>query len=293
MHAELRCLAILSLLACVGCGPATSKEPDGPLQLHLASNEDGSLKQVTLNGQNIGNDDNSFRKFESAVAEFTQNKARAEASEWMVDIEADEQLRFEFVHRAIALCAGHHDEKTEEWVNRIKKVRLVMPESDSKPAAPREFFIHVPPQRGTPSNGTFPDIEVRLTANADGSLQVLQLGQVKLGNDNQAFDGLNHEILKIIGKPGNPIIKDLAVVIDADMALRYQHVIRAVKACSGRPHPKGWIVYIENLKFTGIGNTSDDLQSPVLFEQVLEVNEPKNGKPIRKRIEEPAIDIPR
>ncbi|WP_298866135.1 hypothetical protein [uncultured Gimesia sp.] len=271
MHAELRCLAILSLLACMGCDPAEFNKPDGPLQLHLASNEDGSLKQVTLDRQNIGNDDNSFRQFESAVAEFAQNKARAEASEWMVDIDADEQLRFEFVHRAIALCAGRHDEKTKEGVNRIEKVRLVMPESDSKSAAPREFFIRVPPQRNTQSNGNCFEIKVRLTANADGSLKLLQLGPLKLGNDNQAFEGLNHQILKIIGKPGNPIINDLEVAIDADMALRYQHVIQAVKACNGRFHPKGlWIVYIENFKFTGIGNTSDEpndfIQRPALSE---------------------------
>lgn len=268
MHAELRCLVILSLLACVGCVPA---ESNGPLQLQLASNEDGSLKQVTLNGRNIGNDDNSFRQFESAVAEFTQNKARVEANKWMVDIDADELLRFEFVHRVIALCSVRHDEKTKEWVNRIEKVRLVLPESDSKPAAPREFFIQVQPQRDIQSNvSNFPHIEVRLTANADGSLKMLQLGPMKLGNDNQAFDLLSQQILKIIGKPGNPITKDLKVAIDADMALRYQHVIQAIKACSGRPHPKGWIDYIENFEFTGIGNTSaksnESLQTTALSE---------------------------
>lgn len=257
MHPVLRCLAILSLVACVGCGGLI--ESNGPLQLHLAANEDGSLKQVTLNGQKIGNDDNSFRQFESAVAEFAQNKERAEANEWTVDIDADEQLRFEFVHRAINLCAGRHDEKTGESVSRIKKVRLVIPESDSQPNAPREFLIPVQPQMDTKTNDlNLFDIKVRLTADVDGSLKELQLGSLKLGNDNQTFDRLNHEILLIIGKPGNPIAKDLELTIDADMALRYQHVIQAVKTCSGRHHPKGWIPYLEKFKFTGIGNTSDE-----------------------------------
>ncbi|MCA9423415.1 MAG: hypothetical protein KC592_20515, partial [Nitrospira sp.] len=174
MHPVLRCLAILSLVACVGCGGLI--ESNGPLQLHLAANEDGSLKQVTLNGQKIGNDDNSFRQFESAVAEFARNKERAEANEWTVDIDADEQLRFEFVHRAINLCAGRHDEKTGESVSRIKKVRLVIPESDSQPTAPREFFIPVQPQMDTKTKiKIFPDITLRLTADVDGSLKELQL----------------------------------------------------------------------------------------------------------------------
>ncbi|QDU00730.1 hypothetical protein V6x_04060 [Gimesia chilikensis] len=265
MNPELRCLTIISLLACLGCGgPAESNEPDGPLQLHLASNEDGSLKQVTLNGQKIGNDDNSFRKFESAVAEFAQNKARAEANGWIVDINADEQLRFEFVHRAIDLCAGSHDEKTEEAVNRIKKVRLVIPESDSKPTAPRELLIPVQPQMDTkPKINIFPEITVRLTADVDGSLKELQLGNLKLGNDNQSFDKMNHQILKLIGKPGNQITKDLEITFDADKALRYQHVIQAFRACSGRPYPlkapTAWIPYIEKFKFTGIGNKSNEL----------------------------------
>jgi biopolymer transport protein ExbD len=117
-----------------------------------------------------------------------------------------------------------------------------------------DFNINMPL---TPTNTTVtqelmvPDIKVRLTANSDGSLQSVQLGRRNLGNDDRAFGMLNSEILNIIGRPGNPLTKDVEVEIDADYELHYQDVVKAIGACTGRvDRATNQVVrYVEKIKF--------------------------------------------
>ncbi len=96
-----------------------------------------------------------------------------------------------------------------------------------------------------------PDISVQLRANPDGTLSGVFFGQRNLGTGPAAFEQLNIEILKVIGRPGDPITKDLAVEIDADYELHFSNVINTVGACTGRIDKRsGKVVkYIEKIKF--------------------------------------------
>ena len=127
-------------------------------------------------------------------------------------------------------------------------LKIIEPEGD--------FNINMP--IGAPAEAStdliLPDIKVRLRADADGHLASLRLGNRNLGNDMQAFDRLNVEILNIIGAPGNPLMKDVEVEIDADYDLHYEYVIHAVSACSGRLGETengkvGIVRYVEKIKF--------------------------------------------
>ena len=125
-------------------------------------------------------------------------------------------------------------------------LNIVEPEGD--------FNINMPiTDSAEPSDDppVFPDIKVRLVANEDGTLNTIRLGQVDLGNGPNVFAGLNHEILKIIGKPGNPITKDMEVEIESDYNLHYVYTLKAVSACTGRLDSSGKhiIRYIEKIKF--------------------------------------------
>jgi len=95
------------------------------------------------------------------------------------------------------------------------------------------------------------NIEVGLRADANGNLAQLTLGQTNLGHDDAAFDRLASQIRAIIGKPGTPLSKPVEVEIDADDALHYKYVIRAVSKCSGEIDPQtGRLVrYVEKIKF--------------------------------------------
>jgi biopolymer transport protein ExbD len=115
-----------------------------------------------------------------------------------------------------------------------------------------DFNINMPlgQAAGAPSQ-VIADIKVRLEANPDGSLRAVAFGRRVLGNDERAFDLLNHEIRNIIGKPGSAFTKEVEVEIDADYELHYQYVMTAISKCTGTVDPKSKQVvrYIEKVKF--------------------------------------------
>lgn len=78
-----------------------------------------------------------------------------------------------------------------------------------------------------------PDIQVGLRTDIKGKFTQLTLGDRNLGRDDAAFRRLNREILTIIGRPGNPLTKEIAAVIDADENCTQADVARAVAACAG------------------------------------------------------------
>ena len=264
-------LAVL-LVAMTGCGSDTKPEeqPDGsatPIQLHLISNDDGTLKQIALNQQNYGNIEDSFRKIERElelkVEQIVKGEETQQAFEnilaspsWQVDIAADQRLRFEYVHRAIAICAGHRDEKTGNWTSRFTKIRLITPDSALSTGVPHGFPVYVPLREGRNTDEIqLPDIKVQLQANPDGTLAGLLLGATSLGNDQDSFRTLNVEIFKLITAAGADLAKEIAVSINGDAGLRYQHVIEAIQACSGKVGPDGrWVDYVERIQFVDIGD---------------------------------------
>lgn len=123
--------------------------------------------------------------------------------------------------------------------------KIIAPEGD--------FNINMPigaPTQQQQDDIQLPDIKVHLVAGPGGGLESVMLGRRNLGNDAQAFARLNNEILKIIGKPGNPLTKDIEVEIKADYGLHYDYTLQAVGACTGRRDSKGNLIrYIEKIKF--------------------------------------------
>ncbi len=124
-------------------------------------------------------------------------------------------------------------------------LKIVAPEGN--------FNINLPVSApsNAPSEVNLPDIKVGLRSDRDGNLVQLTLGGNNLGNDNAAFDRLNAEVLKIIGRPGNPLTKDIEVELDADFECQYKYVVKAISRCTGRFDQKTQTVtrYIEKIKF--------------------------------------------
>lgn len=133
-------------------------------------------------------------------------------------------------------------------------LKIIEPEGD--------FNINMPvaaPAQVQSDEINLPDIKVRLIGAEDGSLASLQLGQRNLGSGAAAFERLNGEILKIIGRPGNPLTEDIEVEIDADYNLDYRFTLQAVSACTGRLDPEtGQIIrYVEKIKFAPARNPAE------------------------------------
>lgn len=124
-------------------------------------------------------------------------------------------------------------------------LKIVAPEGN--------FNINMP--IGAPSAAAaeqnLPDIKVGLHSDRDGNLTQITLGSKNLGNDNAAFERLNREILTIIGRPGNPLTKDVEVEIDADYETQYKYVVKTISKCTGRfdPATRQITRYVEKIKF--------------------------------------------
>ena len=116
-----------------------------------------------------------------------------------------------------------------------------------------DFGINMPlaPTPKTSQDTPIPSLKVRLVANPDGSLAALQLGRRNLGVGDRAYAELNYEVLKVIGRPGSPLSKDVEVELDPDYELNYAEVVKAMSAVSGRVDPASKLVvrYVENVKF--------------------------------------------
>lgn len=118
-------------------------------------------------------------------------------------------------------------------------------------AVPTDFRVNYSTDGFSNRGCGLPNINVGLESDKSGKLSKLTLTGNNLGRDDAAFARLNAEILKIIGRPGNPLTKHIWVVINADFECDYKFVVKAVASCAGRQHPetKQQIPYVENIKF--------------------------------------------
>ena len=124
-------------------------------------------------------------------------------------------------------------------------LKIVAPEGN--------FNINLPisAPSNAPADINLPDIKVGLRSDLDGNLTQLTLGGNNLGNNEAAFDRLNKEILTLIGRPGNPLTKEIEVELDADYECQYKYVVKAISRCTGRFDPQTQQVarYVEKIKF--------------------------------------------
>jgi biopolymer transport protein ExbD len=114
-----------------------------------------------------------------------------------------------------------------------------------------DFSIKMPlaaPSQGQPDpEQLLPPIRIRITAGADGGYSSIRLGERTLGS----FEQLHNEIISIVGTDSGPgsLAEAAEVELDVDYNLRYEYVISAVTAVSGRVEQGRIIKLIEKVKF--------------------------------------------
>jgi biopolymer transport protein ExbD len=115
-----------------------------------------------------------------------------------------------------------------------------------------DFNIKMPiaaPSQAPADEVPLPPIRVRLTANPDGNLAAIQMGERPL----QSFSALNAQIRGIVGADTGPgsLAETAEVELDCDYDLHYQYVIAAVTAVSGYIDQAGHVVkLIDKVKFS-------------------------------------------
>jgi biopolymer transport protein ExbD len=114
-----------------------------------------------------------------------------------------------------------------------------------------DFNIRMPiagPTTSTTLESTQLPLKVRLTADADGNLESIRLGDQVLPN----FAALHEIVMARVGGDAGPGgDEDLEAELDCDYDLEYRHVISAVTAISGYITPDGRIVkLIQKIKLS-------------------------------------------
>ncbi|TWU37048.1 ExbD/TolR family protein [Novipirellula artificiosorum] len=90
-------------------------------------------------------------------------------------------------------------------------------------------------------------LKLRLQADADGRLASMSLNEISLGTD---FEQLQANVISLIGTSA-PVEGDEGpeIEIDSDYNLRYENVIDAITAVSGRKDGNQVVKLIEKIKF--------------------------------------------
>ena len=130
-------------------------------------------------------------------------------------------------------------------------LKIIEPEGD--------FDINMPlgaPAQANSSDPDLPPFKVRMTADPDtGELVMLSYNGQPLGNDARAFQRLNVEVFRSVqaltaAGPSN--LDKQEVEIDPDFNLKYENIIAAISACSGKIEKGKMIRYIKKIKFAPI-----------------------------------------
>ena len=99
------------------------------------------------------------------------------------------------------------------------------------------FNVNMPIAAQANKTDTPDDIQeykVRITATADGSMADLRLGGESFGSGRDAFEKLRFKVLDLVGGSRKTMQDEVEIEIQADYQLKYQYVIAAVSACTGR-----------------------------------------------------------
>lgn len=122
-------------------------------------------------------------------------------------------------------------------------LKVIAPEGDFTIQMPRAAANEAAPEDPLPT-----EIRIRLVAGEDGSLVQLKLGMRELGRGPEAFARLNREMDRLARFA--TVESPLEVEIAADYQLDYEHIVKAIGACSGRRDKQGKLIrYHVRIKF--------------------------------------------
>jgi len=151
----------------------------------------------------------------------------------------------------------------------ITRLTLVEDRDEETVRSGRDFEITFLKDPEKSDELRLPDIRVILKSSVREADPSVFLGRRNLGRGDTGFNRLNIEILKLIGRPDDPITGDMRVVVFTDDDVTYRHVRQTIRAVSGRDDRNGRrVTYIRNVALDGVGasqvtvdfNLTDEVQ---------------------------------
>lgn len=110
-------------------GVPSQNQPDDPItdiKVKLSADAAGNLVQLTLGDNPLGNDDRAFEHLNSEILKLIPRPGAAMAQKVEVEIDADYDLRYEYVVKAISKCTGRLDSKGNV-IRYVEKIKFAPP----------------------------------------------------------------------------------------------------------------------------------------------------------------------
>lgn len=98
-----------------------------PMKVGLRSDLNGNLTQLTFGGKNLGNDDAAFDRLSAEVLKVIVRPGNPLTKDIEVEIDADYEVQYQYIIRAISRCTGRLDPQTNQIVRYVEKIKFAPP----------------------------------------------------------------------------------------------------------------------------------------------------------------------
>jgi biopolymer transport protein ExbD len=107
--------------------PANPDDPQTPdIKVRLLADDLGNLAQVQLGDNRLGNDQRAFDRLNSEILKLIGPPGAARANDVQVEIDADYDLRYEYIIRAVSKCTGRLDSRGNV-IRYVEKIKFAPP----------------------------------------------------------------------------------------------------------------------------------------------------------------------
>ena len=97
------------------------------IKVRLIAAPDGSLARLQLGPNILGNDALAFERLNLEILKLTQGGRGLFAKETEVEIDADYNLDYQYIIRAVSACTGRVDPATNQIVRYVEKIKFAPP----------------------------------------------------------------------------------------------------------------------------------------------------------------------
>lgn len=106
--------------------PSDTADPIIDIKVKLQADDAGNLAQIFLGENPLGNDDRAFERLNSEILRSVPPPGAAMAQKVEVEIDADYDLRYEYVIKAVSKCTGRLDSKGKV-IRFVEKIKFAPP----------------------------------------------------------------------------------------------------------------------------------------------------------------------
>jgi biopolymer transport protein ExbD len=97
------------------------------IKVRLLANPDGTLQNIVLGKNQLGNDARVFDRLNSTILGMVGRPGERASDDMVVEIDADWGLHYAYTLQAVSACTGKLDPVSKQPVRYVEKIKLAQP----------------------------------------------------------------------------------------------------------------------------------------------------------------------